>query len=97
MAEEISVNGATREEIYTSLFPQLEAVLHGEEDTIANLANAAAILKQAFGFFWVGFYLVKDEELVLGPFQGLLACTRIRKRKRSMWTSVGAAKNTFSS
>ena len=50
MAEEISVNGATREEIYTSLFPQLEAVLHGEEDTIANLANAAAILKQAFGW-----------------------------------------------
>ncbi|HEY0109069.1 MAG TPA: GAF domain-containing protein, partial [Fibrella sp.] len=62
---------------YDSLIPQIDALITGETDLIANLANVAAALKEAFGFFWVGFYLVKDNQLVLGPFQGPIACTRI--------------------
>ena len=69
--------GATKEEKYVSLLPQIEALISGEADNIANLANISAALKEAFGFFWVGFYLVKNDELVLGPFQGPIACTRI--------------------
>lgn len=68
---------ASKEEKYVSLLPQIEALITGEEDLVANLANISAALKEAFGFFWVGFYLVKGEELVLGPFQGPIACTRI--------------------
>lgn len=68
---------ASREERYREILPQIRAVVAGEPDLIANLANVAAILKEAFGFFWVGFYLNKGGELVLGPFQGPLACTRI--------------------
>lgn len=64
-------------EVYQALVPQLESMMHHESDLIANLANIAAALKQAFGFFWVGFYLVKGNQLVLGPFQGPIACTRI--------------------
>ena len=67
----------SKEEIYQALLPQIEALISGEEDLIANLANIAAALREAFGFFWVGFYLVKGQELVLGPFQGPIACTRI--------------------
>ncbi|MFI4860095.1 MAG: GAF domain-containing protein [Phycisphaerales bacterium JB063] len=75
-----------RAERYRELLPQLRAMLEGETDTIANLANTAAALRQAFGFFWVGFYLVGPQEqggnqLVLGPFQGPIACTRIAKGK----------------
>ncbi len=66
-----------RAELYAALFPQLEAILSGESDDIANQANIVAALKEAFDFFWVGFYRVKDGELVLGPFQGPIACTRI--------------------
>jgi L-methionine (R)-S-oxide reductase len=78
MAETLHIREtATRSEIYTELLPQIEALLAGESDQIANLANVAAALRQAFGFFWVGFYLVKNEQLVLGPFQGPIACTRI--------------------
>ena len=66
-----------RQAVYDSLIPQLEALLAGETDLVANLANVAAALREAFGFFWVGFYLVKEEQLVLGPFQGPVACTRI--------------------
>ena len=66
-----------KEEIYQSLLPQIQELTRKERDLIANLANVAAALKQAFGFFWVGFYLVKGNELVLGPFQGPVACTRI--------------------
>lgn len=66
-----------REEIYNALFPQIEALLLGEADFVANTANIAAALREAFGFFWVGFYFVKDDQLVLGPFQGPIACTRI--------------------
>lgn len=77
MAETIHISGTTRKEIYESVLPQIISITREEKDLIANLANISAILKEAFGFFWVGFYLVKQNELVLGPFQGPLACTRI--------------------
>ncbi|EIM77044.1 GAF domain-containing protein [Nitritalea halalkaliphila LW7] len=70
-----------RQAVYEAIYPQIKALIDAESDLIANLANVSAVLREAFGFFWVGFYLVKDEELVLGPFQGPLACTRIRKGK----------------
>lgn len=82
MAEDLSITRTgTKEEQYLSLIPQIEALLYGETDLIANLANVCAALKEQFGWFWVGFYLVKNEELVLGPFQGPVACTRIKKGK----------------
>lgn len=77
MAEDLKIIAGDREEQYKSLVPQIKALLTGEEDLIANLANISAALKEQFNFFWVGFYLVKDNELVLGPFQGPVACTRI--------------------
>lgn len=78
MAESLSLpQDASKAEKYTALIPQIEALIQGEEDLIANLANISAALKETFGFFWVGFYLVKGKELVLGPFQGPIACTRI--------------------
>ncbi len=78
MAESIFiVPSASRSEQYESLLPQIKSLIEDEPDLIANLANVAAVLKEAFGFFWVGFYLMKEGELVLGPFQGPLACTRI--------------------
>jgi GAF domain-containing protein len=78
MAEAVSFSrSATRETIYSEIVPQIEALVAAERDVVANLANIAAVLKEAFGFFWVGFYLVKENQLVLGPFQGTLACTRI--------------------
>ena len=77
MAEEIFIQGTHKKEIYESILPQLKSLVEGETDLIANLANITAVLKQSFGFFWIGFYLIKEGELVLGPFQGTLACTRI--------------------
>ncbi|WP_439473894.1 GAF domain-containing protein [Algoriphagus formosus] len=68
---------ANKAEKYEAILPQIEALISGEPDLYANLANISAVLKQGFDFFWVGFYLVKEEQLVLGPFQGPLACTRI--------------------
>lgn len=78
MSDELHLpqNGSKRE-IYQSLFVQLQALLDGETDGVANMANLSAALKEAFGFLWVGFYVVKDGQLVLGPFQGPVACTRI--------------------
>jgi len=73
--------GVDKAKLYEELLPQIEQLIQTESDMIANLANVSAVLKEAFGYFWVGFYLVKGEELVLGPFQGKLACTRIRKGK----------------
>ncbi|MBO0950531.1 GAF domain-containing protein [Fibrella forsythiae] len=70
-----------RQAIYDSLIPQIEALISGESDLVANLANVAAALREAFGFFWVGFYLAKENQLVLGPFQGPIACTRIAFNK----------------
>ena len=82
MAEDLSIiKTGTKEEQYLSLIPQIEALLYGETDLIANLANVTAALKEQFGWFWVGFYLIKNDELVLGPFQGPVACTRIKKGK----------------
>lgn len=75
--EILHINAADRTGKYQELLPQLRGLLGGESDLIANLANTAAAIHQAFGFHWVGFYLVKDTELVLGPFQGPIACTRI--------------------
>ena len=73
--------GANKVEKYQAILPQVKALISGEGDLIANMANVAAVLKEAFGFYWVGFYLVKEGVLVLGPFQGPLACTRIQKGK----------------
>nr|WP_121273032.1 GAF domain-containing protein [Pedobacter schmidteae] len=82
MAEDLVIEkSADKARQYQSLIPQIKALIEGEDDQIANLANVAAALKEQFGWFWVGFYLVKGDELVLGPFQGPVACTRIRKGK----------------
>lgn len=82
MAEELILNThLSKEEKYHELLPQLEALVNGEPDLTANMANLAAALHQAFGWWWVGFYRVQEGELVLGPFQGPIACTRIRKGK----------------
>ena len=79
MSEQLIIKGETKQERYDALLPQIEAVLEGESDFIANMANVAAMLHETFGFWWTGFYRVIGEELVLGPFQGPMACTRIRK------------------
>lgn len=79
MAEDLQIARGSKEEQYLSLIPQIKGLVSGEPDLVANLANIAAALKEQFGFFWVGFYLVKADELVLGPFQGPVACTRISK------------------
>ena len=82
MAEDLTIlKTASKEEKYQSIIPQIKALVEGEDDLIANLANVCAALKEQFGWFWVGFYLVKNDELVLGPFQGPVACTRIKKGK----------------
>ncbi len=78
MAEDLLIIQGTKEEQYQALLPQINALTTGEPDLIANLANICAALKEQFGWLWTGFYLVKIEELVLGPFQGPVACTRIR-------------------
>jgi GAF domain-containing protein len=93
MAEDLIIEKGSKDEQYQSLLPQIEAVITGESDLYANLGNICAALKEQFGWLWVGFYLVKPtqsgdgEELVLGPFQGPLACTRIRKGKGVCGTS----------
>jgi GAF domain-containing protein len=78
MAETLHIpQNATRKEIYETILPQIKALLDGEPDLIANMANISAVLREAFGFFWVGFYIKRENQLVLGPFQGPIACTRI--------------------
>jgi len=79
MSEDLNIITGSKTEQYHALFPQIKALLDGETDLIANLGNITAALKEQFGWLWVGFYLVKEDELVLGPFQGPVACTRIRK------------------
>lgn len=81
MAETLYLSATDKAGRYAELLPQIEALLQAETDLVANLANVAAVLKEAFGFFWVGFYEVKAGVLVLGPFQGPLACTRIQLGK----------------
>ena len=89
MAEEIKVpETGSKETRYRSILPQIKALVAGEEDLIANLANIAAALKQTMGFFWIGFYMNKNDELVLGPFQGPVACTRISKGKGVCGTAM---------
>jgi L-methionine (R)-S-oxide reductase len=77
MAESLIINGETKQQRYESLLPQIKALTTGETDLVANLANISAALKEGMDFFWVGFYMVKEDQLVLGPFQGPIACTRI--------------------
>ncbi|MGV3764289.1 GAF domain-containing protein [Parapedobacter sp.] len=79
MAEEFNIVQGSKAEQYEAMLPQLGALIAGETDLIANMANISSVLKTQFNFFWVGFYLVKADELVLGPFQGPVACTRIAK------------------
>jgi L-methionine (R)-S-oxide reductase len=79
MSEDLNIIQGDRQSQYESLLPQLRAMVGGETDLVANLGNVAAALKEQFGWLWVGFYLVRNTELVLGPFQGPVACTRIRK------------------
>ncbi|WP_277559589.1 GAF domain-containing protein [Acinetobacter beijerinckii] len=79
MAEELVLQQGHKADQYQSILPQIQAIIEDETDMIANLANICAALKQQFDWFWIGFYLVKDRELVLGPFQGPIACTRIAK------------------
>lgn len=79
MAEDLSITTGTKAEQYLSIIPQIQGLLTGENDLIANLANITAALKEQFNWLWVGFYLVKNDELVLAPFQGPVACTRIKK------------------
>ena len=87
MAEDLIIAKGTKEEQYEALIPQIKGLLDGEPDLVANLANVAASLKEQFNWLWVGFYIVKKDELVLGPFQGPVACTRIKKGKGVCGTS----------
>jgi GAF domain-containing protein len=87
MAEDLTIITGTKQEQYEALIPQINALLEGEHDLVANLANTVAALKEQFGWFWVGFYVVKNDELVLGPFQGPVACTRIKKGRGVCGTS----------
>lgn len=92
MAEDLYVATGTKEEQYQALQPQVKGLLEGEENLIANLANMTAALKEQFRWLWVGFYIVQGAELVLGPFQGPVACTRIRKGKGVCGTAWAEAK-----
>lgn len=92
MAEDLTIITGTKEEQYEAIIPQIKGLLEGETDLTANLANIAAALKEQFKWWWIGFYLVKNEELVLGPFQGPVACTRIRKGRGVCGTSWAEAK-----
>lgn len=93
MSENLYIpQAATKAEKYESVIPQIEALICGEPDLYANLANISSALKEAFGFFWVGFYLVKENQLVLGPFQGPIACTRISLGKGVCGTAWQEAK-----
>jgi len=92
MAENLIIKGESKRELYENLLPQIKSLVEGETDVIANMANVSACLKDTFNFWWVGFYRVIGDELVLGPFQGPLACTRIRKGKGVCGTAWQEAK-----
>lgn len=87
MADDLKITATSKEGKYQELLPQISALVEGENDIIANMANVCAALKYGMNFLWVGFYLVKNNELVLGPFQGPVACTRIAKGKGVCGTS----------
>jgi GAF domain-containing protein len=91
MAEDLTIAKGNKTEQYRSLIPQIKALIEGEPDLVANLANITGALKEQFGWLWVGFYLVKGEQLVLGPFQGPVACTRINKGRGVCGTSWAKA------
>jgi len=91
MSEDLTIISGTKEDQYRSLIPQIKGLLEGEPDLIANLANVVAALKEQFNWLWVGFYLVKENELVLAPFQGPVACTRIKKGRGVCGTSWAKA------
>ena len=92
MAEDLQIITGDKAEQYKSLIPQIKALLEGEPDQIANMANTVAALKEQFGWFWIGFYVVKSDELVLAPFQGPVACTRIKKGRGVCGSSWDQAK-----
>ncbi len=92
MSEDLNVIQGTKEEQYEGLVPQIKGLLQGEADLIANLANVCAALKEQFNWLWIGFYLVKKDELVVGPFQGPVACTRIKKGRGVCGTSWAEGK-----
>ncbi len=94
MAEDLQITKGSKEDQYQSLVPQIKSLLQGETNSVANMANIAAALKEQFNFFWVGFYLVDDNELVLGPFQGPVACTRI-SYNRGVCGTAWAQKETL--
>ncbi len=87
MAEDLLIAKGTKTEQYESILSQIRGLVEGETDMVANLGNIAAALKEQFNWWWIGFYLVKEDELVLGPFQGPVACTRIRKGRGVCGTS----------
>src|SRR4051812_18295704 len=95
MAEDLQLVTGTKEAQYENLIPQIKGLLEGEEDLVANLANVSAALKEQFGWLWVGFYIVKGGELVLGPFQGPVACTRIKKGRGVCGASWAQAKTVI--
>ena len=95
MSEDLNIIEGTKEEQYTSLLPQIKGLLEGETDLIANLTNVCAALKTQFNWFWIGFYLIKNNELVVGPFQGPVACTRIKKGRGVCGTSWAERKTVI--
>jgi L-methionine (R)-S-oxide reductase len=92
MSEDLQIAKGTKTEQYAALLPQIKALMEGEDDGVANMANLAAALKEQFGWLWVGFYLVKNGELVVGPFQGPVACTRIKKGRGVCGTAWAGAR-----
>ena len=95
MAEDLHIQQGTKEEQYLALLPQIKALIEGEEDLIANLTNICGALKEQFNWWWIGFYLVKKGELVLGPFQGPVACTRIKKGRGVCGTAWSRRKRSL--
>lgn len=95
MSENLIIKGETKKELYENLLPQIKSLVECESDMIANMANISACLKDTFNFWWVGFYRVINDELVLGPFQGPLACTRIKKGKGVCGTTWQNAETTI--
>ena len=92
MAEDLAIIIGNKADQYQSLIPQIKGLLQGETDLVANMANVVAALKEQFGWLWVGFYVVKNDELVLAPFQGPVACTRIKKGRGVCGSSWSLAK-----
>ena len=95
MSENLVIKGNSKKELYENLLPQIKSLVEGETDLVANMANVSACLKDTFNFWWVGFYRVIGDELVLGPFQGPLACTRIRKGKGVCGTAWQSAETVI--